>query len=176
MGYRENFYDLVLVLHLLVVIVGFGGVMLNGIYGASAKNAGGLEGLAIARANHRVSNVAEKMIYFVPVFGIALVFMSDGAIKFSETWVWLAIVVYAIAITLSQAVMMPTVNRMIVLMGELSALAPVGAGGPPAGGPPPQAIEMQALGKKVAITGTVLNLAVVTVVVLMVFKPGGNVL
>jgi uncharacterized membrane protein len=178
MGYRENAYDLVLVLHVLAAIVGFGGVMLNGIYGLAAKRAGGVEGLAIARANHKVSSVAEKAIYAVPVFGIGLVLMSDGAIKFSETWVWLALVLYAIAISLSHAVMYPSVNRMIVLMGELASVSAGGvvAGGQPTGGPPPQEVEMEALGKRVGITGAALNLFVVTILVLMIFKPGGTVL
>jgi hypothetical protein len=179
-GYRENLYDLVLVLHIVAVVVGFGTVALNGVYGIAAKNARGIGAVAISKANYQATTIAEKAIYAVPVLGILLVVLSDGAIKFSETWVWLALVLYAIGIGLSHAILIPADKRAIALMEELAA-APVGVGagaggGPGAGGPPPQAIELEALGQRMAITGTVLNLLVVAVVVLMVFKPGGHVL
>jgi hypothetical protein len=174
MGYRHTLYDIVFVLHIMTAIVGFGGVMLNGIYGAAAKAAGGIEGLAIARANHKVSSIAEKAIFAVPVFGIALVAMSKGAIKFSQTWVWLAFLLYAIAITISLTVMVPGAKRLIALMTELTA---VPVGGPPpgagSGGPPPQVVEMEGIGKRLAIGGITLNLFLVTIVTLMIFKPGG---
>jgi hypothetical protein len=46
------------------------------------------------------------------------------------------------------------------------------AAGPPAGGPPPQAAEMEQLGKRIAPVGAALNLLVIVIVALMVFKPG----
>jgi hypothetical protein len=61
---------------------------------------------------------------------------------------------------------MPTVKRMGVLMREMLA------GPPPVGGPPPQVVEMEALGKKLAVVGPVLNLILIVILVLMVWKPG----
>ena len=55
---------------------------------------------------------------------------------------------------------------MRVLMGEMVAA------GPPQGGPPPQVAEMQALGKRVGAAGATLDVMVVVILVLMVFKPG----
>lgn len=178
MGYRENLYDTVLLLHIFAVVVGFGGVYLNGLYGAAAKNAGGSSALAISEANLKVTHVAQYFIYAVPVLGVLLVWLSDGAIGFGETWVWLSLVLYAVGISLSHAVMLPTAKRMQALMRELAS---VGAGGGPpppgaAGGPPPQAIEMQALGKRMGTVGMVLDVLVIVLIALMVFKPGGSVL
>ena len=51
-------------------------------------------------------------------------------------------------------------------MGEMVAA------GPPQGGPPPQVAEMQALGKRVGAAGATLDVMVVVILVLMVFKPG----
>ena len=172
MGRGSTGYDIVLVLHLLTVIVGFGTVMLNGIRGAEAKKRPGPGGLAIGESGHKVNTIAEYFIYAVPVLGIGLVFMSDDNWEFSQTWVWLSLVLYVIGISVSHAVLIPAEKRMNALAAELVAMGPPPAGAP-AGGPPPQVAEMEALEKKkLAPAGTFLNVLVVVVVFLMVFKPG----
>lgn len=171
MGRGSTGYDTLLVLHILTVIVGFGTVALNGLRGAEAKKRPGPGGLAIGESNHTVGNVAEKFIYAVPVLGIGLVFMSDDVWTFGQTWVWLSLLLYVIGIGLSHSVMIPSEKRMNVLAAELVAAGPPPAGAA-AGGPPPQVVEMEGLEKRLAAVGTVLNLLVVVVVALMVFKPG----
>lgn len=170
MGYRENLYDLVLVLHVLAVIAGFGAVALNGVYGVAAKNTGGAGALAITSANVKASKIAEIFIYTVPVTGVLLVVLSDGAIEFGETWVWLSLLLYLVGIGVAHGVVLPAANRSLALQEELLAA------GPTTGGPPPQVAELAALGQRLAMAGTFLNLLVVVLVVLMIFKPGGNVL
>lgn len=184
-------YKIVLTLHILSVVVGIGAVMLNGLYGAQAKARKGPEGLAVAEANFKVSMVAEKVIYLIPLFGIGLVFMSktDGVqvYDWDQTWVWLSILLYVVALGISHGVVVPTAKRMQVLMRELNAMGPppgaggpgghpgeAPAGGPPpgAGGPPPQVVELEALGKKIGAGGMTLNLLTVVLIALMVFKPG----
>jgi hypothetical protein len=175
-------YRIVLVLHILTVVVGIGAVMLNGLYGGQAKARKGPEGLAIAEANFKVSMVAEKVIYLIPLFGIGLVFMSktDGVqvYDWDQTWIWLSIVLYVVALGISHGVVTPTAKRMQVLMKELNAMGPPpGAGGPDgpppgAGGPPAQVVELEALGKRIGAGGMALNLLTVVLIVLMVWKPG----
>ena len=171
MGRGSTGYDVVLMLHLLAVIVGFGTVMLNGIRGAEAKKRPGPGGLAIGESGHKVNSIAEYFIYAVPVFGIGLVLMSDDNWTFGQTWVWLSLVLYVIGIAVSHAVLIPAEKRMNALAAELVAAGPPPAGAP-AGGPPPQVIEMEGLEKKLAPAGAFLNVLVVVVVFLMVFKPG----
>lgn len=171
MGRGSTGYDTVLVLHILTVIVGFGTVALNGLRGAEAKKRPGPGGLAIGESSFRVSSVAEKFIYAVPLFGIGLVFMSDGNWTFGQTWVWLSTLLYVVGIGLSHGLLVPAEKRMNALAAELVAAGPPPAGAA-AGGPPPQVAEMEAIEKKLAAVGTILNLLVVVVVVLMVFKPG----
>jgi hypothetical protein len=180
-------YKIVLTLHILTVVVGIGAVMLNGVYGAQAKARKGPEGLAIAEANFKVSMLAEKVIYLIPLFGIGLVFMSKtGGVQvydWDQTWIWLSIVLYIVALGVSHGVVVPTAKRMQVLMTELNAMGPPpgaggpggpAAGGPPpgAGGPPPQVAELEALGKRIGAGGMTLNLLTVVLIALMVFKPG----
>lgn len=162
-------YDLLLLLHLVGVIVGFGTVVLNGVYGAESEKRKGPGGLAIGEANYRVSAIAELFIYTVPVTGIVLVLMSD-AWDFDQTWVWLSLLLYVIGIGVSHGSQIPAAKRMNVLAAELVAGPPPGAA-PPAG-PPPQVAEMERLGKRLAAGGGFLNLLLAALLVLMIFKPG----
>jgi uncharacterized membrane protein len=165
-----GFYKFFLVLHILCAIIGFGAVFLNGIYGQQMKvrmqSGRGAEALGIYEANLTVSKIGEYFIYAVFIFGFALLGLSDSAWKFSQTWIWLSVVLYVIGIGLSHGVLMPTVKRMGALMREMLE------GPPPVGGPPPQAIEMEALGQKLGVVGPVLNLIVIVILFLMVWKPG----
>ena len=172
MGIASTGYKIVFVLHVLAVIVGFGTVMLNGIRGAEAKKRPGPGALAIGESGFKVNSIAEYFIYAVPVLGIGLVLMSDDAWTFGQTWVWMSLLLYVIGIAVSHSVLIPSEKRMNVLGAELVAAGPPPAGGPPAGGPPPQVIEMEGLEKKMAAAGTFLNVLVVVVVALMIFKPG----
>jgi len=100
-GINSGIYKLVLVLHILCAIVGFGAVLLNGIYGQQARSRRGTEGLAITQANFLVSRIAQYFIYAVFVFGILLVVLSDKAWSFSDSWIVTAMVLYILGIGLS---------------------------------------------------------------------------
>ena len=188
MGVDSGPYDVVLVLHVMCVIIGFGGVFLNGIYGAEAKRRRGAEGLAVFEATERVGKIAEMFILAVPVFGISLILMSHSQWKFSQAWVSAAIAIYAVALTLSFGFHLPNLRKMGGLMTQLVEMAgarPAVAGGAVptddpaaaaalagAGGPPPQVLELERRGKMAGVYGGILNLAIVAVVILMVWKPG----
>jgi uncharacterized membrane protein len=169
--YDSGLYKICLILHIFCAIVGFGAVFLNGIYGQQMKtrlqSGRAAEAIGIFEANMTVSKIGEYFIYAVFVFGFAVLGLSDSVWKFSQTWIWLSIVLYVIGIGLSHGVMWPTVKRMGVLMREMLE------GPPPAGGPPPQAAEMETLGKKLGVVGPVLDLILIAILFLMVFKPGG---
>ena len=128
MGTESTLYRIVLILHILVAIVGIGTVFLNGVYGAESKKRPGPGGLAISQASYRVSMIAENFIYAIFVLGVVLVLLSDGQWTFSQTWVWLSIVVFVISLGVSHGVLLPRVRRMNALGEEMAA-----AGPPPAG-------------------------------------------
>ena len=163
-------YKFVLVLHLLSAIVGFGAVFLNAIYGQQARARKGREGLAISEANFLVSEVGTYFIYAVFVFGVLLVLLSSEAWKFEQFWIWGSMGLYIIGLGLSHGVLRPNVRRMQGLMRELSE------GGPPpgaaSGGPPPQVAELEERGRRVGVTGATLNVILVLILFLMVWKPG----
>ena len=167
----DNSYDLLLLLHILVAIIGFGTVFLNGIYGAQSKSRQGPEGLAIAQANFLVSRIAEYFIYAVVITGVLLVLISDGAWEWGDTWVWLSLLLYFVGIGISHGVLQPNVKRMISLMEQLAHMGPPPAG-TGAGGPPPQVAEIEERGKRVGLASTALHLILVIILYLMIFKPG----
>jgi len=171
---NDTGYRILLVLHILCAIIGFGAVYLNALYGQQIRKRRGAEGIAIYEANFFVTGIGQYFIYAVFVFGSILVAASN-AWKFSQTWVWLAMTFYVIALGVSHGILLPAVRRMGVLMKELAAAGPPpGANpsqGPPAG-PPPQVAELGTLGQRVGVTGAFLDIMVIVILALMVWKPG----
>jgi uncharacterized membrane protein len=165
--YNSDFYDIVKVLHILCAIIGFGGVLLNGLYGAQAKARGGVAAAAIGHANFRVTQVAEYFIYATLVLGLALVGLGHNLFDFGQTWIWLSVVLFVGALGVSHGLLIPRVKRMNALFDELAAV-PAGASSPP-----PQAAELDALTKQIAMLSAVLDVVFVVLLVFMVFKPGG---
>src|SRR3954471_6532585 len=137
----SGIYKFVLVLHILCAIVGFGAVLLNGVYAAQAKKRSGPGGLAVTEANFAVSKIGEYFIYAVFVLGMALVGMSDKQWKFSQSWLPISVVLYIIALGIAHGVLIRGHKRMIVLQGELVS-APASPAGVASGGAPPQVAEM----------------------------------
>lgn len=162
-------FNFVLLLHILSAIIGFGAVFLNGLYAAQAKANRGPGGLAISEANYKVTSVAEKLIYAVPILGIILVAISkDNVIKFSQGWVSAALVLYIVGLGISHMVMIPGHRRINTLLRDMSGPPPAGA----AAGLPPQAVEIEEIGKRMAVFGLALDVLLIVIVYLMVFKPG----
>lgn len=167
MGVGSFAYKLFFLLHILSAIIGFGGVLLNGVYAARAQKRPPAEGLAVMEVNTFVSlRVAEMFIYLTALIGLGLVGLSDGIWAFRQTWVWLAIVVYVVSLGISHGLLQPKVKRLLALQRELVEA------GPPAGGPPPQAAELAKLGPQIGAVSGVLDLALVVILVLMIWKPG----
>jgi uncharacterized membrane protein len=164
--YGSGLYKTLLVLHILTAIIGLGAVMLNGLYAAQAQKRPGPSGRAVSEANYAVSHIGEYFIYAIPVFGILLVVVGDPLWKFSQTWIWLSLLLYVTAIGISHSILIPGHKKINALLAEMEQ------GPPPAGGPPPQAVELQAIGKRMAAAGATLNVFVAIFLILMVWKPG----
>jgi uncharacterized membrane protein len=162
MGIGTGLWHFVLLLHIVAVVVGIGATMLNGVYAAKARSAGGPAAGAIMQANFDVTLLAEKIIYTIPVFGILLLILSDGVYEFGQTWVWLSIVLYVIAMGIAHGVMIPSGKAMLAVGAKLGS----GQGGPA------DAAQAEALGKKLATGGMTLDLLAVALIALMIWKPG----
>ena len=157
MGVDGDLYNVLLLLHIVTVVVGFGSVALNGVYGALAKRSPGPEGAAIGEANTHVSlKWAEWFIYAVPVFGILLVLASEDVWGFDQLWITLSFVLYIVGLGVSHGVMRPAAKRMNALARQQR----------------PDTAAMEATEKRLAAGGTFLNLLIVVLIALMIWKPG----
>ena len=167
MGITSFAYRLVFLLHILSAIIGFGGVILNGVYASRAQKRPPAESLAVMEVNTFVSlKVAEVFIWLTPIWGLGLVGLSDKVWKFSQTWVWLSIVIYLAALAVSFGLLQPRVKKLLALQREMVA-AP-----PSTGGPPPQVAQLKALGAQIGPISGLLHLSLVVILVLMIWKPG----
>ena len=165
MGITSFAYRLVLLLHILSAIIGFGGVLLNGVYASRAKKRPPAEGLAVMEVNTFVSaKVAEIFIYLTAFWGLGLIGLSDKTFKFSQTWIWLAIIVYVIALGISHGLLMPRVKKL--LAGMRAAVSGGGATDAPA------PAELAKLEPQIGAISVALDLALVVILVLMIWKPG----
>jgi uncharacterized membrane protein len=158
MGVDSDLYKLVLVLHILAVVIGFGGMFIAGFYGNEARKRPGPEGLAVAETTLKVTSVIPTIgVCAAPILGLLLVFMSDDTWKFSEAWVSLSFLLYFVLMGLATGVQVPAIRKIVALRaGAQGGMTP----------------EMEALGKKAATVGAVVNVLWVVVLALMVFKPG----
>ena len=119
-------YNIVLLLHILAVIVGLGGVMLNGVYGTASRKTAGRGATALVVANEKATKIAEFFIYAIPLLGFALVGMSNDAFGFDQTWVWLSVVLFLVALGLSLGLLLPASRRFgrTIIDLEAGRLAP----------------------------------------------------
>ena len=158
MGVDGDLYQLVLVLHILSVIIGFGGMFIAGFYGNEARLRPGAEGLAVAETTLKVTGrIPTVAVCAVLPLGILLILLSDDTWKFSEAWISLSFLLYFVLMGLATGVQVPTIRKMVAMRS--------GTGGA-------QSMEMQAMGKKVATVSAIVNLLWVVILFLMVFKPG----
>ena len=168
-GLNSGIYKFVLVLHILSVIIGFGSVFLADVFAMKARARGPRDSLTV---NEVLTDVAEHwsswFIYAVPLLGIGLILLSDDVWKFSQTWISMSFLLYIVALGLSHGLHFPNLRRMNAIGAELAA----GGSSPAGGGPPPQVAEMEARGKRAAAVGGILNLIMIAILFLMIWKPG----
>jgi hypothetical protein len=165
-NYNSDAYNIVKILHILCAIIGFGGVTLNGVYGAQIRGRPARDAAPIAQAVLRVSTVAEYFIYAVLLLGLALVPLGHNVFDFGQTWIWLSTVLFIAGLGISHGALRPRVKRMTAIL-TAQAATPAGAA---AGLPPP---EVEALGTQIAMFQATLDVLLVVILVFMVFKPGG---
>jgi len=154
-------------LHLLCVIGGFGAVAYNGLYLSLAQRRPGAgEPTAVLEVNTLVSSLAELLIYAALLFGIGAVAASHSVVKFSQTWVSTAFVIYLVDIGILHGWIRRHQRRYAAVARQVEA------SDPPPGTRPAEVTVLEGLEKRVAFGWGVFNLLVVAAVYCMVFKPG----
>ena len=160
-------FKVLVLLHVLCVIGGFGALAYNALYLSLAQRRPGGGTSAILEVNKLVSGLAELLIYAALLFGIGAVTASHSTIKFSDAWVSAALAVYLVDVGILHGWIKRNQAAYAVVVGRLETP-----------GAAQDAVEadvasLKQLEKRVAFGWAVFNLLVVGVVYLMIFQPGG---
>ena len=146
-AYRETGYNVMLFLHILTALVAFAPAFVHPLLSNQTKaldatNRGQVLGM-IAGNGRRIYAPA---LILTGLFGFAMQGMSDGVIEFSQTWFWLAIVLWLGMNGILHAMLLPA--ERAVAGGDDSAAKRVDAG------------------------GAILTVLLLVMLYLMVFQPG----
>lgn len=150
---------LLLLIHVGGAIIGFGPTFAFAVLGPMAGKAGPNGGVAIMES---IVAIEKKLVIPVaaltqPLSGLALIFVAGFSADFlSHRWLWIAIVIYVVTFYTAIFVQTPLTERMIHLAKS---------------GPPTP--EFMAMAKRSQRIGPFITVALVTIIVLMVTKPGG---
>jgi uncharacterized membrane protein len=149
---------IVLVVHVLGAVYGFGPAVAYAILGPAAGKAGPNGGVAIMEAMVAIEKrlIVPWAMVLQPLSGLALIFLAGYNVNFfSHYWLWVALILYAAAFYTAIMVQTPLIEKMIKLAK--------------AGPPTP---EFMAAAKRTQQLGPVILLLLALIVILMVAKPG----
>lgn len=146
---------LVFALHLLFAIFAIGPL----VHAATTAGRGVRKGDGAATASSaRMLKVYSYTSVLVVIAGMALMSMDDPDDKtrkigeFSQTWIWLSVVLWLAAIAIVLAVIVPTLNKATALIQQQGSVVTLTA--------------------RVAASGGVVGLIFAVIVFLMVYQPG----
>ncbi len=155
-------YDLVLLAHVLTALVGLVAVAAAGGFALALRSAlqrGGPTPEAVVQYYRPGINWVGRVLFAVPVLGIALIAMSGGQWGWSDTWVSLGMGVWIVVAGVAEAVLWPDERRLQEVVAGADAGADTATGEP----------AVMCLRVCAAAAGCVAAFVVVTV--LMVAKP-----
>lgn len=149
---------ILLLIHVAGAIVGFGSVYTFAILGPMAARPGP-GGVAILEAMAALEKrLLRPFLFIQPISGLFLIFATGLNLGFfSHYWLWVAILLYAVAFSVGLFIQIPLVERLPKLAAELR-------------GPPTP--EFLALVKRSQTVGPFLTVLLSVIIILMVTKPG----
>ncbi len=170
---RDAAYDMVLLAHVLAAAVGLGAVVVSGAYAwALLRSGSGPE--AVRRYYRPGVNWAGRVLFLIPVLGVALMGMSHGDWSFSEGWILAGLALWMGVAVVAEMALWPAERRLQEVVAR--GTGPVGvAAVPEVGSPdhpdpdPGSALRSECL--RLMGTSAVLAVVLVAVAVMMVAKP-----
>ena len=156
-------FEVLLTLHLLCAIGGFGYLAYSGL----TLTVGRRRGAAIGTLDVtlQVGGLAELLVYGAFVFGVAAL-GSSHRYSFGQAWVVAALVLYVAALGLLHGLIRPGQREYAALARQVAAIEG------PVVGPPPEVGRIERLEQRISLGWGLFNVIVVAVVVLMVVRPG----
>lgn len=161
-------YHLLVLLHIICAVGGFGAVMYRG-FGLDLARRQGSAGAAeagVLAVQGQVSQFAEVLIYGVVVFGVAAIGESGHSSEFSKAWVIAGLVVYFVMLGVLHGMVRPAERSYRSTLLELAQVPPMK---PPAR--PPQFAQLDSLHRRISAGTGLFNVLLIGALYLMVFKP-----
>jgi len=159
-------YDLVLLAHVLAAVAALVAVVASGSFAlvlrGSLRSGRPLTDPVVRYFRPGVNWVG-RVLFAVPVLGVALIAMGRGAWSWSDTWISMGMGVWAVVAVIAEAVLWPGERRLQAVVADRS-------GGPPGEGADRSGAEAAAC-LRTGLVGLGLGVALVAVAVLMVAKP-----
>jgi Zn-dependent protease with chaperone function len=169
MGYGSFAYQVVYLIHLACVVVGFGSSFVYPVLAVKARKLPMREAFAV---NHTALEVSPFLtsypIYGAGAAGLVLIVLSDELYTFSQTWISAAFALYILALLVALFLHSPNLKAMDALQAKLVDGPELPAGSPP----PPEVAEIEERGQKAAMYGGILHLFWLALMIDMIWKPG----
>jgi hypothetical protein len=159
-------FQLLVLLHIICAIGGFGAVAYRGLALDLGRRKGQAAAAGVLDVYGQISGVGEALVYGALVFGISAVAAGGNGAVFHRAWLPLAVAVYIAMVGLLHGLVKPAEKRYRSTMLEL-AQAPAVA--PPSS--PPQAAELDRLYRRVGAGAGLFNVLLLAALYLMVFRP-----
>ena len=167
-------YDLLVVLHVLSAVIGFGSVGVSGAYAARGRSsANPRQDATLVRYFHPGTNWAERTLLVTPVLGAVVLFAGDRSAA-SEVWPWIGLGAWACAAAMATAWCWPAERRIQAwLSGGAADAADIGAADADAGavGSPAGLADFRKACRAVQWGASAISICFVVAVVFMVGQP-----
>ncbi len=108
---RSAAYDIVLFGHVLSALVGYGALVVAGAY-ALALGRPGPASEPVRRYYRPGVNWAGRILVLVPVLGAILVAMSQGDWSYSDGWITIGLLLWAVSAAAAEMALWPTERRL----------------------------------------------------------------
>lgn len=170
-------YDLVLLAHVLSALVAMVALVVAGGFALALRRALGRGGplpVAVVRYFRPGVNWVGRVLFLVPVLGVALIAMSGGQWGYSDGWVTIGLGAWVVVAFVAEGGLWPAERRLQAEVATREAVDGAGARAPAeadgADGAAPT-VDPVAVCLRTGLLGIGLAVVLVAVAVLMVAKP-----
>ena len=169
-GPAGSFYRLLVLLHVVCAVGGFGALVYGGLVLELARRRGEAAAAGVLAVYGQISQLGEILVYGVLLFGIGAVVASGHRRSFSQAWVAAGLAVLVVMVGVLHGLVRPAERRYRHAMLELAQLPVATPPARPAGMAELQA-QLDGLRRRVSAGWGAFNVLLLGALYLMVFKP-----
>jgi hypothetical protein len=160
-----------LFLHIAAAIIAFGPTFVFPLIGVAARNDPAHMGFALRLDAAIEDKLVIPFSLTMPVSGIGLA-ASLGIEWGHNAWLIMGLALWVVAMFVAVVLQRPVVHQLIEMTSAMRAPAAAAGPGAAVAGPP---AEFMRLIKRVQMNGMVLTVLLFAIMILMVWKPAGNI-